>query len=88
MKTHKIKKINDGKCLMNGFFILKWKYWAANINNPIRVEAIGINAGYQIPTINKLASEILAAPTKVRVKSLNPKTLNSLMITSYRNIHT
>ncbi len=88
MKIHKIKKINDGRRLIKGFFILKWKYWAANINNPIRIEGIGINEGYQIPTINKVDKEILEAPTKVRIKSLNPKSLNSLMITWYRKTQT
>jgi len=88
MKTHKIKKINDGKCLMNGFLILKWKYCADNINKPISRAGIGINEEYQIPAINKVANETLDAPTKVRVKSLSPNCLNSLIITSYRKIQT
>ena len=88
MKAHKIKKIKDGKCLLKGLFILRWKYWAANINNPIRIEGIKINGGYQIPIINKVAKEILEAPTKFRIKSLNPNSLNSFMITSYRKTQT
>ena len=88
MKADKINKINDGKCLIKGFFILKWKYCAANINNPIRMEGIAINEGYQIPTINKVAREILDAPTNVRIKSLSPNCLNSLITTSYRKIQT
>jgi hypothetical protein len=52
------------------------------------MDGIEINVGYHIPTINKVASEILDAPTNVRIKSLSPNCLNSLMITSYRKIQT
>lgn len=54
----------------------------------MKTEETGINEGYQIPTVNKVANEILEAPTNVRVKSLNPKSLNSLIITSYLKIQT
>ena len=58
------------------------------MKKPIRIAGIAINEGYQIPAISKVANATLAAPTKVRVKSLRPNCLNSLMMTSYRKIHT
>ena len=85
---HRISNTNDGKCLMKGFLILKWKNCAATINNPIIMAEIPIKVGNQIPATSKVATEIFAAPTKVRVKSLNPNCLNSLMITSYLKIQT
>ena len=60
-----------------GFFILKWKYWADIINSPIRTDGIRTNDGYQIPATSNVDNEILAAPTKLRVKSLNPNCVNS-----------
>lgn len=88
MKAHKISKTSDGKCLMNGFLILKWKYCAATINNPIRIAGIATKAGNQIPATKSVARETFAAPTNVRVRSLSPNCLNSLIITSYLKIQT
>ena len=38
MKMQRINKTSDGKCLMNGFLILKWKYFrrglVTNLLNP------------------------------------------------------
>ena len=70
--------MREGKCLMNGFFTLKWKYWALIINSPIRMEGIRTNVGYQIPATSKVARDIFIAPTKLRVKSFRPNCSNSL----------
>lgn len=88
MKMHRISKTSDGKCLMNGFLILKWINCAATINNPIKMAGIATKVGNQIPATTKVATETFAAPTKVRVRSLNPNYLHSLMITSYLKIQT
>ena len=88
MKIHKISKTSDGKCLMNGFLILKWKYCAATMNNPISIAGIATKPGHQIPATSNVAKETLTAPTNVRVRSLSPNCLNSLIITSYLNIQT
>ena len=74
---HKIRKIRDGKCLISGFFILKWKHWAANIKPPINMADKQINEGYQIPVTSNVAKAILDTPTRLRVKSFNPNVLNS-----------
>ena len=63
-KTHKIKRIRDGKRLINEFFILKWKYWAHIINSPIRTDGIRTNDEYQIPTTSNVAKDIFVAPIK------------------------
>ncbi len=88
IKMLRISNTSDGKCLMKGFLILKWKYCAATINNPISIAGIATKVGNQIPATIKVATEIFAAPTKVLVKSLNPNCLNSLIITSYLKIQT
>lgn len=88
IKMLRINNTSDGKCLMKGFLILKWKYWAANMNKPMIIAGTAIRVGNQIPAAIKVATEIFAAPTKVLVKSLSPNCLNSLMITSYLKIQT
>ena len=88
MKMHRISKTSDGKCLIKGFLILKWKNCAETINNPIKIAGIATKVGNQIPATSKVAKETFAAPTKVLVRSLNPNCLNSLMITSYLKIQT
>lgn len=42
------------------------------MNKPIRTDETKTNDGYQIPTTSNVAKEILAAPTKLLVISLNP----------------
>ena len=69
--------MRDGKCLINGLLILKWKYWAPIINSPIRIDGIRTNEGYQTPTISNVAKDIFVVPTIFRMKSLNPNWLNS-----------
>lgn len=49
---------------------------------------INTNAGYQMPTTNKVANTIFDAPTIVRVKSFMPYALNSFTILLNRNIQT
>ena len=86
VKAHRTKRIRDGKCLINGLLILKWKYWAHNINRPIRIEGIRTNEEYQILIISNVAKDIFVAPTIFRVKSLNPNCLNSF--TTLSNLKT
>ena len=44
---------------------------------PIRIEGISTNDEHQIPTISKVAKDIFVAPTRFRIKSLNPNCSNS-----------
>jgi hypothetical protein len=82
------KRIKEGKCLIKGFFILKWKYCAAIIIAPINIAEIVKGTGYHMLTMSKVAKDILTAPIKDRVKSLNPNDLNSFIILSYLKIQT
>ena len=86
MITERTNRISEGRCLINGFLILKWKYWAAIINIPISKEGIRTKDECQIPVISNVANAILDAPTKLRVKSLNPNCLNSF--TTLSNLKT
>ena len=88
IKLHKIKRIREGRCLIKELFILKWKYWAAIMSRPIRTDGIRTNDEYQIPITSNVDKEILDAPTKLRVKSLNPNCLNSLTTLSNLKIQT
>ena len=88
IRTHKISSNSDGKCFINGFFTLKWKYCAATIIEPIIIDGISTNEEYQIPTISNVDKAILVAPTKLLVKSLNPNCLNSFIMLSNLNIQT
>ena len=88
IKRQKIKRISEGRCFTNGFFILKWKYCALTINNPIRIEDVKTNDGYQIPAISNVANEIFDAPIKFLVTSLNPNCLNSVRTLWYLKIQT
>ena len=77
IKLLRKRRISDGKCLINGLLILKWKYWAPIINIPIRIDGIRTNEGYQIPTTSNVDKDIFVAPTIFRVKSLSPNCSNS-----------
>ena len=87
-KAQRLKRIRDGRCLIKGFFTLKWKYWAAIMKRPIRIDGIKINDECQIPTTINVANEILDAPTKLRIKSLSLNSLNSLRTLWNLKIHT
>lgn len=54
----------------------------------MKTAEMGVSAGYQIPAASNVAIEILDAPTKDRVSSLSPKSLNSWTTTGYLNIQT
>ena len=86
--AERLNRISEGRCLINGFLILKWKYWAAIINIPRSIEGIWTKDECQIPVISNVANAILDAPTKLRVKSLNPNCLNSLTTLSNLKIQT
>ena len=88
INPHKIKSTKEGKCLMKVFFILKWKNWADNIKNPIKIEDTKTKDGNQTPVISRVDNAILLTPTKFLVKSLNPKLLNSVTTLWYLKIHT
>ena len=85
---HSNSSRNDGKCFINGFFILKCAIWAQIIKNAINDAGIRTNEGNHIPTTRSVDNEILVAPTRLRVKSDNPNCLNSFTIFSKRNIQT
>ena len=61
----KKKRIRDGKCLINGLLILKWKYWAQSIKKAIDNDEINKSSLYQIPKISIVANEIFNAPTNL-----------------------
>lgn len=82
------RRVSDGKYLINGFLILKWKYWALIINRPIRIDGIRTNDGYQIPTISNVAKDIFVVPTIFLVKSLNPNCANSFKTLWNLKVHT
>ncbi len=88
MIVERINSISEGRCLINGFLILKWKYWAAIMNIPISIEGIWTKDECQIPAISNVANAILDAPTKLRVKSFKPNCLNSVTTLSYLKIQT
>jgi len=86
--AQRINNINEGRCFMKVLLILKWKPWAAIIKPPISSEENKTSDGNQIPVINKVANAIFETPTTFRVKSFNPKDLNSVMTLWYLNVHT
>ena len=77
MRTEKTKRTNEGKCLLQGFFTLKCASCAQTIRMAINIDGISTKGGNQIPATSKVDNEILAAPTKFRVKSANSYCLNS-----------
>ena len=88
MKRLNISSNKEGMCFRHGLPILKWKYCADNIRNAISNAGTSTKFGYQIPATSNVDNAILAAPTKVRVKSLRLYCLNSFTILSKRNIQT
>ena len=58
------------------------------MSTAINKDDMSTNGGNQIPATNKVDKEILAAPTRFRVKSDNSYCLNSKTILSYRKIQT
>lgn len=88
MKALNNKRINDGKCLINGLPTLKWKTCAPIIKSPIPIAGIRTKDECQIPTISKAESDVFDAPTAFLVRSLNPNCLNSVITLWYLKIHT
>ena len=88
IKAQRSNNINEGRCFMKVLLIIKWKPWAAIIKKPINKEEKNTSEGNQIPVINKVAKAIFETPTTFRVKSFNPKDLNSVMTLWYLNVHT
>ena len=54
----------------------------------MRTDGMRTNEGYHTPTTSKVAKDIFVAPTKFRVKSLNPNCWNSLMTLWNLNVQT
>ena len=88
MTIETIKRTKDGKCLLHGFFTLKWAIWAQTIRNAINIDDINIRDGNQIPATNKIDREIFEAPTKLRIKFDKPYCLNSITMLSNLKTHT
>ena len=88
MTIETIKRTKEGKCLLHGFFTLKWAIWAQTIRNAINIDDINNRDGNQIPAINKVDREIFEAPTKLRVKFDRPYCLNSSTMLSNLKTHT
>ena len=88
MTIETIKRTKEGKCLLHGFFTLKWAIWAQTIRNAINIDDINIKDGNQIPATSKVDREIFEAPTKLRVKFDKPYCLNSITILSNLKTHT
>ena len=88
MTIETIKRAKEGKCLLHGFFTLKWAIWAQTIRNAINIDDINIRDGNQIPATNKVDREIFEAPTKLRIKFDKPYCLNSITILSNLKTHT
>ena len=88
ISREQIKSMNEGTCLIHGFFTLKWASWAKTMRTAIAMDDMRTKGGNQIPATNKVDSAILAAPTKFRVKSDNSYCLNSKTILSNRKTQT
>ena len=70
IKALKTNRIREGKCLINGMLIPKWKYCAPIINSPIRADGIRTNDECQISTTSNVAKEIFVAPINFGLNQL------------------